>query len=135
MQGFDPVTLTWLGKDYTVPAKSQLMLIARIEDALGGPQGEQAVTVLFRPNGAPHTRLAAAYGAALRYAGAQVTDEEVYLSIHEDIAQKSPQAVAMTMQTMLAGLLAIISPPTARVLSRAGEPDDAKKPQTAASSD
>ncbi|NBT33803.1 MAG: hypothetical protein EBT13_18380 [Rhodobacteraceae bacterium] len=103
------------------------MLIAKIEDALAGPQGEQAVMVLFRPNGAPHSRLAAAYGAALRYAGAQVTDEEVYLSIHDDIAAGSAKAVAAKIQTLVGGLLAIISPPTARALA-APQDDAGKKP-------
>jgi hypothetical protein len=133
MHGFDPVTLGWNGEDFVVPAQRQLMLIAQIEDALAGPNGEQAVMVLFRPNGAPHTRLAAAYGAALRYAGAKVTDEEIYLSIHEDIASGSQAAVANKVQTMLAGLLAIISPPTARALSQPVEVDAGKKRKAASS--
>ena len=125
MHGFEDVTLSWGGKDFVVPASRQLMLIAKIEDALGGDTGEQAVAVLFRKNGPPHSRLAMAYGAAMRYAGASVTDDQVYLTIHEDIANKSAAAVQGTIQTMLAGLLAIISPPTSRALSGRSAADDA----------
>lgn len=133
MDGFEDVTLSWKGHDYVVPAKKQLMLIARIEDALAGESGLQAVTLLFRREGPPHSRLAAAFGAALRYAGATVSDEEVYLSIHADIAQGSREQVAAKMHAMTIGLLAIISPPTLRELSgsasgpAAGEAEAAEK--------
>lgn len=111
MQGFAPVTIGWAGKDYVVPANKQLMLIAEIEDALAGKNGDQAVAVLFRRNGVPHSRLAAAYGAALRYAGANVSDQEIYLSIHSDIANGSREAVYEKTAAMVLGLLAIVSPP------------------------
>lgn len=128
MHGFDDVTLTWQGADYVVPANRQLKLIAKIEDALAGDDKEQAIAVLFRRNGVPHTRLAAAYGAALRYAGANVSDEEVYLSIHDDIAARSKEAVAIAIHRMLMGLVAIVSPPTARALAGpAGENAAGKK--------
>jgi hypothetical protein len=127
MHGFEDVTLSWQDKAYTVPANKQLMLIAKIEAALAGENDEQALAVLFRKNGIPHTRLAAAFGAALRYAGAQVTDEEVYLSIHTDIANKSRQEVAAKMQGMLMALLAIISPPSFKAATSAGKEDDTAK--------
>ena len=127
MHGFDDVTLSWRGRDYTVPANRQLMLIAKLEDALA-PDGGQAIATPFRPGGPKHTTLAQAFGAALRYAGAQVTDDEVYLSIHEDIAAKSEQAVAITIQSMILSLLAIISPPTARALAGSAKEDPAKNP-------
>ena len=122
MQGFEPVTLSWKGQDYTVPAKKQLELIARIEDALAGDTGEQAISVLFRPGGPPHSRLARALGAALRYAGATVGDDEIYLTIHEDIANKSREQVAATMQMMTIAILAVISPPVSRALDTASTP-------------
>lgn len=116
MKGFEDVKLSWKGTEYTVPANKQLMLIAKIEDALAGDTGEQAIAVLFRKNGAPHSRLAAAFGAALRYAGASVTDEDVYLSIHADIASQSRTRVAATIQGLMMALLEIISPPTSAAL-------------------
>ena len=117
MNGFEPVTLSWKDEDFTVPARSQLMLIAKIEDALAGDTGDVAIDILFRRKGPPHSRLAAAYGAALRYAGAKVTDEEVYLSIHEDIASASRAQVAAKIQAMIVGLLAVISPPVTRAIA------------------
>lgn len=126
MHGFEDVTLTWQGNALIVPANRLLMLIAKIEDALAGPDGDQAIAVLFRRNGPPHTRLAAAYGAALRYAGHVVTDEEVYLSIHVDIATMTKGQVAASMQERIMALLSIISPPV--VAAATGKVDDEKKP-------
>ena len=127
MQGFEDVTLSWQGAEYTVPANRQLMLIAKLEDALA-PDGGQAIEALFREGGPKHTILAQAFGAALRYAGATVTDDEIYLSIHQDIATRSEQAVSLAIQTMILALLAIISPPTARALADAAKEAPAKNP-------
>lgn len=111
MQGFDDVTLTWRGQDYTVPANRQMALIAKIEDALSGESGEQAISVLFRRQGPPHTRLAAAFGAALRHAGAKVSDAEIYLSIQTDMISKSRGEQTAAIQACIFALLSIISPP------------------------
>lgn len=111
MRGFEDVTLTWAGDDHVVPASNQLMLIAKIEDALSGDSGQQALSVLFRKEGPPHSRLAAAFGAALRHAGARVTDDEVYLSIQRDLAGQSKAMKTASIQSCIMALLAIISPP------------------------
>ena len=125
MKGFEDVTLGWGGEEYTVPANNQLMLIAQIEDALAGTSGQQAVNVLLRSGGPSHSRLSQAYGAALRYAGATVTDDEIYLSIMEDFASGSNDS-ASKIQGAIMGLLAIVAPPIARAVA-ADEP--AKKPK------
>lgn len=128
MQGFDDVTLSWRGAEYTVPANKQMMLIAKIEDALSGDSGQQALTVLFRKEGPPHSRLAAAFGAALRHAGAKVSDEEVYLSMMDDMATKTLAETTQAIQACILAILSIISPPTARALAEADEgPAPAKK--------
>lgn len=135
MQGFEPVTLSWQGKDYTVPAERQMGLIARIEDALSGPGGEQALNVLFRREGPPYSRLASAFGAALRYAGAQVSDEDVYLSIMEDIASGGGTKAAEKLLAATSALLNIMAPPL-RVTEAAEAKEkatDEKKDQPAAS--
>jgi hypothetical protein len=64
--------------------------------------------------------LARAFGAALRYAGAQVTDDEVYLSIQSDLADGRTDA-AGAAQAAILSLLAIISPPVAMKLAGAAE--------------
>jgi len=126
MRGFEDVTISWRGVDYTIPAKGQMMLIAKLEDALSGESGQQAMTVLFRKEGPPYSRLAAAFGAALRHAGAKVTDEEIYLSMQADLANRSKESRTATIQNCILALLSIISPPTFGSVSGA-EPAE-KKP-------
>lgn len=113
MQGFDDVTLEWGGKSYVIPANRQMMLIAKIEDALSGDSGAQALSVLLRSEGPPYSRLAAAFGTALRYAGAVVTDDEIYLSIMEDFAAQSAD-VTTKIQNAIFAVLSVIAPPFAR---------------------
>nr|WP_170540971.1 hypothetical protein [Ruegeria arenilitoris] len=131
MQGFEAVTLSWKGVSYTVPAERQLRLIAEIEDALADQSGAPAVMVLLRNGGPSHARLAGAFGAALRYAGANVTDDEVYLSIIEDLASGDP-ATAVKVQDSVLSLLAIVAPPIHRRITGGDEPEkpegDARDP-------
>ena len=135
MQGFEAVTLSWRGQSYTVPANQQMMLIAKLEDALEGESGKSAIEMLFRNGGPPHTALARAFGAALRYAGASVSDDEVYLSIHEDIASGSAKQAYAKTAGMIIALLAVISPPTFKVSNEAAiKAESEKKPQAAAMS-
>lgn len=127
MQGFEDVTLSWQGEDYTVPANNVLMLIMRIEDALSGNSGEQAINVLLRNGGPPHSRLSAAFGAALRHAGAQVSDAEIYLSIQRDMASGGSAAMEVVTSSVIA-LLGIMSPPLAAQVAGG---DDGKKTKAA----
>ncbi|MGB0855292.1 MAG: hypothetical protein ACPGSI_18485 [Pikeienuella sp.] len=130
MKGFEPVTLSWQGESYTVPAEGQLMLIASIEDALCGGDGSSATIALLRNGGPTHVQLARAYGAALRHAGSTVTDEEIYLSIQADFAEHSAEASIKINQAIL-GLLAIVSPPVAlSILQPKGKAADVKKKNT-----
>ena len=122
MHGFEDVTIGWRGEQYVVPANRQMLLIAKIEDALSGDTGQQALTILFRKEGPPYTRLAAAYGAALRHAGAKVTDDEVYLSIMTDLAQGTKAEAARVIKGAIIALLSIISPPAAAAVTGKAEP-------------
>ena len=115
MQGFDDVVLGWKGEEYTVPANKMLMLVCKLEDALSGDTGEQALTVLMRRQGPPHARLAMAYGAALRFAGADVSDEDIYLSLQSDLSKGDAEAVS-SMQAAVINLIAIVSPPLGSAL-------------------
>jgi hypothetical protein len=116
MQGFEEITLGWKGESYKVAPERQLMLIARVEDALSAGTGKQALGVLLQAEGPPYSRLAAAFGAALRYAGATVTDEEIYLSIMGDFAEGRADAAA-NVQAAVQSLLAVIAPPMARKIA------------------
>jgi predicted ATP-dependent serine protease len=135
MRGFEPVTLTWKGEKHTVPAEAQMMLIAEIEDALSGNSGIQAISVLMRAEGPPYSRLAAAFAAALRYAGAKVSDQDVYLSIMAGLG-KSDGAIAVTIQNAILALLSIVAPPIAAQISESdnpGKPSPAVKESSEAS--
>jgi len=107
---FKDVTLTWGEQSYTVPANEQMGLILVIEDALAAGTGRQAIGILLGAEGPSYARLATAYGAALRYAGSTVTDDEIYLSIMEDMAAQSAD-VAVKVQGAIIALLSIIAPP------------------------
>ncbi len=122
MHGFEDVTFEWDGEKYTVPANKQLMLVAKIESALVGDTGRQAIDLLLQPNGPPHAHLAAAFEAALRYAGAQIEDGEVYLAIMNDFADGSSDAVTKIAVATLT-LLSVVAPPIGRAMR------DDKKPK------
>lgn len=124
MRGFEPVTVAWKGETYTVEPDRMLMLIAQVEDALSGGSGKQAVQILTQSGGPNYSALSRAFGAALRYAGADVSDEEIYLSIMDDFADRKAD-VAVKVQQAIMALLAIIAPPIALALSG----DDEKKHQ------
>lgn len=110
MQGFQDITIGWQGEEYNIPADRQLLLVARIEDALAGGTGEQAISVLLRPEGPPYARIAMAYGAALRFGGAGVSDDEIYLSMMDDLSRNKAEAV-VKVQSAIMALLTIVSPP------------------------
>jgi len=108
---FSDVALDFNGNQYTVAGADILPLIARIEGVI--TLGE--LVDHTRPSNA---KLAMAYGQALRFAGAQVTDQELYLCIfQEGAAQKMAGAVS--------GLLALMIPPEALQQKVGG---DTKKP-------
>jgi hypothetical protein len=112
MHGFEAVKLGWMGDEYEVPADQQLELVARIEDVLCGGSESSATVALLRPGGPTHTKLARAYGAALRFAGADVTDDEIYLSIQTDFAAENAD-VSIKINMAILGLLSVVSPPVA----------------------
>lgn len=133
MHGFEPVTFGWKDETFTVPADRQLRLIAEIEDALVRP-GEQAIAVLCRSGGPTYTRLAAAYGAALRYAGADVSDDEIYLSIVGGLGNRDA-STAVDVQGYLMALLAVVAPPIHRQITGADDAPGKPKPTDGESSE
>lgn len=130
MRGFEPVTLSWQGQSYTVPAEGQLMLIAEIEDALRGSSPMSAVELLMRPGGPSKARLCMAYAAALKHAGAEAEGDAIYLHVMERLANEDASALVETQGAIL-GLLAIVAPPVTDALSKSIAGADTKKPQAA----
>lgn len=100
---FSNVTLGWNGKDYVIPADRVLGLIAEVEEIITLKE----VAAFHQRGTAPMARLARAYSAALRYAGAgaEVTDEAVYQGMFA--AEDQDSAVAVS----IAALLQMMMPP------------------------
>lgn len=103
---FEPVTLEYGGSSYSVAPNRVLGLIDCIEEHIT----LYDLSVGTRsPGSVRMARLAQAYGAALRYAGAtDVTDEDVYHALFG----KGGTQTRQTMMTVIGGLLAIMVPPS-----------------------
>lgn len=101
---FDDVVFEWAGKEYRIPANRVLGAIARVEDIITMPDlGDRA-----KRGTPPLSKVAQAYGAVLRYAGARVTDEEVYCDMftHADVTG--------AVMTTINSLFYIMLPPAAK---------------------
>lgn len=114
MSGFENVTIGWKGTGYSVPPDRCMGLLARIEEVLAPPgSGVNALDLLAQPHKAHLTKLARAYAVALRYAGCQVKDEEVYLSVSRDV-MKGGQEGYHGILTLAHGLLFMFFPDWSR---------------------
>lgn len=100
---FNDITLTWDGKKYKIAARSVLAVIATIEDII---TIDELVKVAKRKT-VPLSRVAMAYGAALRFAGAEVDDEDVYVGLFADGGSTAAASVQ--------GLLSMMIPNTPEV--------------------
>lgn len=97
---FKPVTFSWLGQEYTVPADRVLYCIAEVEGVLtlGDLASMQSRSRLSL------AKLAIAYGIALRFAGVQVKDEEVYAGMFKDAGaelQRRAFGALFTLQALM----------------------------------
>lgn len=75
MSIFEPVKLRWQGAEYDIPANKVLRALAVVESVITLQELPQDNTRV------PLAKISMAYGALLRFAGARVTDDEVYLSM------------------------------------------------------
>lgn len=131
MTGFQEVKFEWRGETYTVPAEGQLMLVAKIEAAIRSATGMPTVPVLLQEGGPDPACLAMAFGAAIRHAGGNATDAEIYLSMQEGFAE-ADVTEALRVNDYVLALLSIVSPPVARKLMGSLDMDEAeKKPEAA----
>jgi hypothetical protein len=71
---FDDIKLSWHGKEYRIPANRVLGAVVRVEDILTLTQ----LADFVQKGNPPLGKLSQAYGAVLRYAGADVDDDEVF---------------------------------------------------------
>lgn len=103
MGAFDDIPLEWAGKPYLIPAHKVLGAIARVEDVLTLNE----LQAFRMRGGVPMAKLSQAYGVALRYAGAAVTDTDVYLGMFQ--GNTDADAVVSSIQN----LIAMMIPPAA----------------------
>lgn len=109
---FDDIRLGWEGRKYVVPARQVMEAIAAIEAHIT----LQELTGYGQRGVAPMGRLANAYAAVLRLAGAPVTDAEVYLGMFKHGADHT------TISNTVNGLLFMMIPPEIRRSVESGEP-------------
>ena len=95
---FKPVSFEWEGETYTVPPDRVLGAIAIIEEHVSFNYLAAAV----KGQNIPLSKLAVVYGEVLRYAGAPVTNDEVYAGMFSgDLATSIFQALNMLLHMML----------------------------------
>ena len=121
---FDEVTLAWKGE--TITLQPSMELVHEIERSLRQSSGESSIAVLTRQSGLENGELASAYGAALRFAGCKVTDEEILSDLDEElVASFTDKAVREGVQAkrtlQLFSIMATVRPKLARFMSGASE--------------
>lgn len=95
---FQPVTLEWNGKRHVIQPDNVLRAIAVVEEC-GLPLGS-----LHRHMASgqfPFAKISIAFGALLRFAGAAVTDEEVYDALFKGNKGAQMQRRALEALTVL----------------------------------
>jgi hypothetical protein len=99
---FEEITLTWAGAEYSIKPNEVMGAIARVEEVI-----TLSELAKFSQNGnVPFSRIAMAFASVLRYAGANVKDDEVYAGM---FAGAKDNSAMQSIQT----LLALMVPPSA----------------------
>lgn len=95
---FEPITLTWQGKEYVIPPDQVMRGIAKVEDIITLVQ----ISRCFENRDLPLAKISQAYGVILRHAGARVADEEIYSELFGsgELQQRAVQAIN-TLQMMM----------------------------------
>lgn len=123
---FEDIRLAWDGAEYVIPADRVLGAIARIEKHLTLKELHENAA---GRDTLPLALISMAYGGVLRYAGAKVSDDQVYLGIFGAGGVAARDAVNAAVQ----GLLTMMIPPSAMVTA-ADRAAGKKKPAAAKSS-
>jgi len=110
---FEPVKIKWDGEEYEIPANRVMGLIERIEDHIS-----------FADLGGKNPKIgkiSRAWAEVLRYAGAAVSDDEIYMQMFDG-------ATGGQIQTAVFGLMEIMIPPA--YLQKKTPAGPAEKPST-----
>lgn len=128
MGAFDTVTLKWGEKAYAIPPRAVLGAIARIEEHLTFSE----LLAYGQRKTVPIGRLAGAYGSLLRYAGAEVTDDEVYQEMFGGgNGTETMLAATTTLMEMMVPKTAIKEPVRAPGEKGVGKPTPGKRKASA----
>jgi hypothetical protein len=117
MSSFEDIRLGWDGKSYLIPARKVLGAVARVEEVVT----LQELLQYAQRGTAPMGRIAKAFGLVLRYAGADVEDEAVYLGMFGDGAAAADGGVQQQVLTAVTLLMQMMIPPEVRRKVEAGE--------------
>jgi hypothetical protein len=95
---FEEVSLRWGGEEYKIEPTKVMGAIARVEEVITLKElGEYA-----QKGDAPMAKLAMAFASVLRYAGARVSDDEVYAGMFGGESQTSALAsITVLLQMMI----------------------------------
>lgn len=122
MGSFEDIRLEWAGKEYTIKSNRMLGAIARIEDVVTLSELQR-----FGARGTvPMAKIAMAYGAVLRYMGAEVTDDEVYAGMFGATGTGADAVV-----NSISALVAMMIPPQPEKPAKEPKPGNAVKAATA----
>jgi hypothetical protein len=108
---FQDIELEWKGDIYTIKAHRVMGAIARIEEYITLPE----LNTYTQRGGAPIGRLSQAYCAVLKYAGASVTEADVYEQSFATNGDENNIMLAVT------NIMMILLPPSVRKRLDAGE--------------
>jgi len=102
MSVFQEIVLDWAGQEFRIAPDKVMGAIAAVEQILTLKEiGDFAQT-----GNPPVAKLAMAYGAVLRYAGAKIRDDEVYAGMFSGESSSSAM-------TSISNLLMMMIPPAA----------------------
>lgn len=93
---FEPITLTWDGREFVIPADGVMRAIAIVEEHITLGELGQAGDGVRVPLG----KISMAFGALLRHAGARVSDAQVYEKVFSD-ADGSAAAACMALMSLM----------------------------------
>jgi hypothetical protein len=109
---FSPFTFSWDGVDYTISGDRTMGACETVEEIVTLGEVHEMVS---DPRLAKITRISRAWGALLRYAGATVTDEQVYEGMFKGAKDESSRVVVA-----LWSLLKLMVPPSAMAEAQSG---------------
>lgn len=110
MSIFDDIRLKWDGVQYIIPHHRVLRAIAAVEEVATFDEFNN----FAKRQTAPLAKIAMAYGVLLRFAGHNITDEDVYQGMFANGGASMAQTVTAVVAMMM---------PNQRILSNGGKPE------------